>query len=79
MQAKVTELFRDKIRLIIKDTGKIDDLTNEDRQIADFRSYFLSSLMHAQKQKIYLITGGYNRSVYYFPIIKSQESRREDG
>jgi len=71
--AEISLLFRENIRLIMKDTGEFDDLTDEDKKIEDLRMYILSTVMSAQREKIYLITGGYNRSVYDFPYVNKNE------
>ena len=54
------------VRLILRDTGKIFDITDENAVIDSFRQYFVSSLIKVIDYKIYVATTGYNRNEFYF-------------
>ena len=55
------------IRLILRDSGKIFDITDEDSLVDSFRQYVISNLMVAHDSKAYLTTTGYNRNELFFP------------
>ena len=54
----------DAVRLIMRDTGDIMDVTSGDAQSDSFRAMFLASMMREQDERAYLITLSCNRSEY---------------
>ncbi len=64
---EISLLFEDNsFLLIIRDSGKIFDLTDPDQQVSSLSSFILSDLMEARKEKAYLTTTGYNRNMLRF-------------
>lgn len=57
---------KESVRLIIRDTGKIFDVTDPDLQVKGLSSFVISGLLNAQKEKDYIPTTGYNRNIIRF-------------
>ncbi len=56
------------VRLILRDSGKIFDITDTDTLPDSFREYVVANLMiAAQEYKSYITTTGYNRNELFFP------------
>ena len=67
IHAECTIMIRpDCIKLILRDSGIIFNITDTDSSIGSFRQFFVSNLMLNQKEKFYLVTTGYNRSELFF-------------
>ena len=67
IHAECTLMIRpDCIKLILRDSGIIFNITDTDSSIGSFRQFFVSNLMLNQKEKFYLVTTGYNRSELFF-------------
>ena len=56
----------DGIKLILRDSGVIFDLSDTDGFLDSFRRYIFSSLMLKQESKLYMVTTGYNRNEFFF-------------
>lgn len=66
---------KDSVRLIIRDSGRIFDVTDPDLQIKGLSSFVISGLLNAQKEKDYIPTTGYNRNIIRF--FKSDASEEQ--
>ena len=60
------DLNDDGVKLVIRDDGKIFDITDSDVNIDSFRTYIVSNIMENQESKAYLTTTGYNKNVFKF-------------
>ena len=56
----------DGVRLIIRDSGVIFDITNEKAKADSYRQYVVSNLMVNHEAKLYMVTTGYNRNEFFF-------------
>ncbi len=56
----------DGVRVILRDSGMIFDITDADAKVESFRRYVVSNLMLKQDRKLYLTTTGYNRNELLF-------------
>ena len=56
----------DGVRVILRDSGVIFDITDTDARADSFRQYIVSNLMLNQDRKLYLTTTGYNRNELFF-------------
>lgn len=54
------------VRLILRDLGKIFDITDEDARPDSFRQYLVTNMISALDIKTYLVTTGYNRNEFVF-------------
>ena len=54
------------VRVILRDSGVIFDITDTDGDIDSFRQYIVSNLMLNQERKYYMTTTGYNRNELFF-------------
>lgn len=54
------------VKLIIRDSGVIFDITDTDGDVDSFRKYIVSNLMINMNNSLYMITTGYNRSEFFF-------------
>lgn len=52
--------------VVIKDDGKIMDLTDLEQSVTGLRMYFVNMFMTVQREKQYLLTSNYNRHVFHF-------------
>lgn len=57
---------KDRVSLIIRDSGKIFDVTDPDIQIKGLSSFVITGLLIVQKEKDYIPTTGYNRNIIRF-------------
>ena len=57
---------KDSVRLVIRDSGNIFDVTDPDLQITGLSSFVINGLLNAQKEKDYIPTTGYNRNLIRF-------------
>jgi hypothetical protein len=57
---------KDGLRLILRDSGIIFNLTDTDAVPDSFRQYIISSIMDVNEEKAYLKTTGYNRNEFIF-------------
>jgi anti-sigma regulatory factor (Ser/Thr protein kinase) len=57
---------KDRVSLIIRDSGKIFDVTDPDIQIKGLSSFVITGLLNVQKEKDYIPTNGYNRNIIRF-------------
>ena len=55
------------VRLILRDSGVIFDVTQEDALPDPLRQYVVANMMQKQEHKAYLITTGYNLNEMFFP------------
>ena len=56
----------DSLLIIVRDSGKLFDLTDPDARIEGLSGFVLSGLMEAHKETAYLVTTGYNRNIIRF-------------
>lgn len=67
LRAECTIILEDDgVRLILRDSGVIFDITDTDNDIDSFRQYIVSNLMLNQERKLYMTTTGYNRNELFF-------------
>jgi Na+-driven multidrug efflux pump len=59
----------DSVLIIMRDSGKLFDLTDPDSPIKGLSGFVLSGLMASHKEKAYLVTTGYNRNMIRFSKI----------
>ena len=65
--AEVTLIVKEKgVRLIIRDSGIIFKITDEDARVSSLRQYFVANLITLSEYKIYMKTTGFNRNEIYF-------------
>ena len=64
---------RDSVLVIVRDSGKLFDLTDSDSQVEGLSGFVLSALMESKKDKAYLVTTGYNRNMIRFSRKSSEE------
>ena len=57
---------KDRVNLIIRDSGQIFDVTDPDLQIKGLSSFVITGLLNMQKEKDYIPTTGYNRNIIRF-------------
>ena len=55
------------LRMIYRDCGAVEDLTDPNERVSSFRSFVVSSYMEKQEMKKYLMTVGMNRTVLEVP------------
>ena len=55
------------VRIILRDSGIIFDITDADARVSSFRQFFVASVMERHRSKAYLTTTGYNRNEFAFP------------
>ena len=53
------------VRIIIRDTGNIDNIVDSDSVLSSFRQYYLTRLATSIEESSYLTTTGYNRNEYF--------------
>ena len=67
----------DETRVVLRDTGRLRDITDDDAQVSSFRSFVVSGLMRSYDNRRYLTTIGCNRAAFSFqgglPVEKSAE------
>jgi hypothetical protein len=56
----------DGVRLIVRDSGVIFDITDEKAKADSYRQYVVSNLMVNHEAKLYMVTTGYNRNEFFF-------------
>lgn len=61
-----TEDGEEAVRLVIRDSGVIFDITDPELEISGLSSFVINGLLSAQKEKDYVPTTGYNRNVIRF-------------
>ena len=54
------------VRVILRDTGILFDITDSEAYINSFEQYIISRVMLFPKSKMYITSLGYNRSEYFF-------------
>jgi hypothetical protein len=60
------KMKKDDFFVVIKDDGKIMDLTDLEQSVTGLRMYFVNMFMTVQREKQYLLTSNYNRHVFHF-------------
>ena len=71
--AECTLILEEKeVRLILRDTGQTFDLTDEDALPDSFRQYIVANMVSVLDRKAFLITTGYNRHEFVFPLEEAQ-------
>lgn len=56
----------DGVRLIIRDSDVIFDITDTGAKADSFRQFVVSNLMVSHESKLYMVTTGYNRNEFFF-------------
>ncbi len=64
--AELSIIVGDDIQLIIKDTGKLFDMTDIDCAVTSLNRYVLALSIESIDKKIYALTSGYNRNSFVF-------------
>ena len=66
--AEWTLLVNEKdLRMIYRDCGEVDDMTDPNKQVSSFRSFVVSSCMETLNMRKHLLTVGMNRTVIEIP------------
>ena len=60
------KMKKDDFFIVIKDDGKIMNLTDLEQSVTGLRMYFVNMFMTVQREKQYLLTSNYNRHVFHF-------------
>ena len=60
----------DGIRLILRDSGILFDITEDDSKVSSFRDYIISRAITLSEYKSYTITTGYNRNEVFLSYEK---------
>ena len=58
--------LNDGVELTLRDDGEIFDITDADQQISSLRTFLVASVMERQKNRLNLVTTGFNRNVFRF-------------
>ena len=64
----------DYVRLVIRDSGVVFDVTDPDIRITGLSSFVISSLLRMKDEKAYITTTGYNRNLIRFDSAFSKQS-----
>ena len=59
-------LDKKRVRVILRDSGIIFDITDEDTRPDSFRQYLIANMISALDIKTYIVTTGYNRNEFVF-------------
>ena len=65
-------LEEEDVRMILRDTGLIFDLTDDDALPDSFRQYVVANMTSVLDNKVHLVTTGYNRHEFVFPVDNKQ-------
>lgn len=68
----------DGVRMILRDSGVIFDITDEDAFPDSFRQYVAASFMTVQKNKMNITTTGYNRNEFFFAYTPDEDQEKPD-
>ncbi len=63
-------IFQDNVLCVMKDDGRLLDMTDVELAVSNLRTYFVTSLMAYQREKFYMLTTSYNRHVFRFDMEK---------
>ena len=63
---EVTLDLNDGILMTLRDDGVIFDITDADARISSLRTYLVASVMERHRDRINLVTAGFNRNVFRF-------------
>ena len=61
-------ILQNKILCVMKDDGRLLNMTDVELAVSNLRTYFVTSLMAYQREKLYMLTTSYNRHVFRFDI-----------
>ena len=56
----------EETRMVMRDTGKLRDITDDDARVSSLRSFVISGLMRSHENRRYLTTIGCNRAAFVF-------------
>ena len=56
----------EETRMVMRDTGRLRDITDSDARVASLRSFVVSGLMRSYENRRYLTTIGCNRAAFSF-------------
>jgi len=66
IHAECTIFLEDSgVRVILRDSGIIQNITHDDADVISFRQYFVTQVMDVIENKFYITTTGYNRNEYF--------------
>ena len=63
---EVTLDLNDGIQMTLRDDGVIFDITDADARVSSLRAYLVASVMERHRDRINLVTAGFNRNVFRF-------------
>lgn len=63
---EVTLDLNDGIVMTLRDDGVIFDITDADAKVSSLRTYLVATVMERQRERINLVTSGFNRNVFRF-------------
>ena len=63
---EVTLDLNDGILMTLRDDGVIFDITDADARVSSLRTYLVASVMERHRDRINLVTAGFNRNVFRF-------------
>ena len=66
------QISQNKILCVMKDDGKLLNMTDVELAVSNLRTYFVTSLMAYQREKFYMLTTSYNRHVFRFDVEKTE-------
>lgn len=66
------QISQNKILCVMKDDGKLLNMTDVELAVSNLRAYFVTSLMAYQREKFYMLTTSYNRHVFRFDVEKTE-------
>lgn len=59
-------LFDDGVTLVLRDNGQNYDVTEENKDLTSMQEYAADRIIGSHKEKKYMLTSGYNRTVFRF-------------
>ena len=63
---EVTLDLNNGILMTLRDDGIIFDITDADAKVSSLRTYLVASVMERHRDRINLVTAGFNRNVFRF-------------
>ena len=57
---------KEEMQMVMRDTGKLRDITDGDARVSSLRSFVVSGLMKSHENRRYLTTIGCNRAAFSF-------------
>jgi len=66
IRGEITLDFNDGVVMTLRDDGVLFDITDADQRISSLRTYLVASVMERQRERLNLVTAGFNRNVFRF-------------